>query len=546
MKELRAEAVAELTAPGAPWEIVDEDVLGERLPVFARRARSLRELVERSTKYGDREYLVLDDWRITFDDHLPMVASLAAALRDDYGVGAGDRVAIWAENRPEWAIAFWATVSLGAIAVACNGWWTADELTYAIGHSTPTVLIADARRLDRVDRDALGVPVIEMERDLPALIASTDTPMPDTAIAEDDAALILYTSGTTGRPKGALISHRALIGFVQVNGCNAAIGGAMAKRFGVDLPAASHNIVLLTSPMFHVSGLFAGIITAAAVGDTLITRTGRFDPDDVLRLIERERVTQWTPLGAMGPRVLEAMERTTYDVSSVKQLGFGGAPLSPTLRVRLRDAFNIVGRLGMGYGSSETVAVVTSIGGPEFDQFPTASGRLLPTVALEIRDRDTGEVLPDATEGAIHVRSAYIMLGYWDDEAATAKSIAPGRWLDTGDIGHMDDGMLFINSRASEMILRSGENVYPAEIEHRLVAHPGVADAAVLGVDDEILGQDIKAVVVPVSGATLHTDELAAWCAETLAKYKVPAVWEVRVEPLPRNAAGKILKHELR
>jgi long-chain acyl-CoA synthetase len=545
VKELRADAVAELTAPGADWEVVDEDVLGERMPVFARRARSLRQLLERSARFGDRDYLVLDDWRIGFAEHVTQVASLARALSERYGVGPGDRVAIWAENRPEWAIAFWATVSCGAIAVACNGWWTPDELAYAIDHSKPTVLIADRRRLERLGGADPAVPVIEMESARHELLADTAAALPGVPIAEDSPALILYTSGTTGRPKGALISHRGLVGFVQVNGCNAAIGSAMAKRFGVELPAAERNIVLLTSPMFHVSGLFAGIITAAATGDTLVTRTGRFDAHDVLRLMERERVTQWTPLGAMGPRVLEAMATSTCDVSSVRQLGFGGAPLSPTLRERLRDGFNITGRLGMGYGSSETVSVVSSIGGPEFDQFPTATGRVLPTVELEIRGPD-GAPLPDGVEGAIHVRSAYIMLGYWRDADATAKSIKPGRWLDTGDIGHVDDGMLFINSRASDMILRSGENIYPVEIENRLAAHPAVADAAVLGVDHEELGQEVKAVVVPAADADVDTGALAVWVGETLARHKVPSVWEVRTEPLPRNAAGKVLKNELR
>jgi acyl-CoA synthetase (AMP-forming)/AMP-acid ligase II len=297
--------------------------------------------------------------------------------------------------------------------------------------------------------------------------------------------------------------------------------------------------------MFHVSGLFAGIIGGLAAGDTLVTRTGRFDPDEVLRLMERERVTQWTPLGAMGPRVLDAMATSSYDVSSVRQLGFGGSPLSPTLRERLMQAFGISGRLGMGYGSSETVAVVTSIGGPEFDQFPTSAGRVLPTIELAVRGPD-GDTLPDGVEGAIHVRSAYVMLGYWNDEDATAETIKPGRWLDTGDIGHVDDGLLFINSRASDMILRSGENIYPVEIENRLAAYAGVADVAVLGIDHAELGQEVKAVVVPNEGCSIDTSDLATWVRETLAGYKVPTVWEIRKEPLPRNAAGKVLKHELR
>jgi long-chain acyl-CoA synthetase len=524
LAELRAEVQAELTGPGGEWAIVEEDVLGETMPVFAHRRRSLVELLEGSRRFGDDEYMVLGDRRVSFAQHLDLVASLARSLETRHGVRAGDRVAIWAENRPEWVVAFWATVSLGAIVVAGNDRWTNDELAYALRDSEPALVISDRSDL------RLGVPVLEM-RDI-----SLDAPageLPDTPIAEDDPALILYTSGTTGRPKGALISHRALIGFVDVNACNVAIGMAMARRFGVDA-RPERGRILLTAPMFHVSGLFAGIILAAAEGHTLVLRAGRFDPHDVLRIIKQERITQWTPLGAMGPRVLDALAEKQYDVSSVRQLGFGGAPLSPTLRQRLMEAFpNNRGRSGMGYGSSETVSVVTSIGGPEFDEHPTSCGRVLPTVNLEIRD------------GEIHVRSPYIMLRYWNNEAATAETIKPGRWLATGDVGHMEDGLLYIDSRARDMILRSGENIYPVEVEHRISAHPAVAEVAVIGVDHDVLGQEVKAVVVPAPGATVDPADLAAWTRQALAGYKVPSQWEVRSTPLPRNAAGKVLKQLL-
>jgi acyl-CoA synthetase (AMP-forming)/AMP-acid ligase II len=494
------------------------------MPVFANRHRSLRELLQDTSRLGAREYVVLDDRRITFAQNLDLVGALARSFQSTYGIRAGDRVAIWADNRPEWVTAFWATVSLGAIVVACNARWTHDELAYAIGDSEPALLICD-----RPD-PGLGVRVLDTDGMLDDLEPSD---LPITPIAEDDPALILYTSGTTGRPKGALISHRGLIGFLDVNACNVSVGLAMARRFGVDLQPKP-GIILLTAPMFHVSGLFAGILLAAAGGDTLVLRAGRFDAHDVLRTIEQERITQWTPLGAMGPRVLEALAEKKYDVSSVRQLGFGGAPLSPTLRQRLVDAFpNNGGRSGMGYGSSETVAVVTSIGGPEFDEHPTSSGRVLPTVSMEIR------------AGEIHVRSAYVMLGYWNNAEATAATIKPGRWLATGDIGHVEDGLLYIDSRARDMILRSGENIYPAEVEHRLSAHPSVVEVAVVGVDHEVLGQEVKAVVVPAAGATIDSVELEAWARESLSAYKVPSQWEVRTTPLPRNAAGKVLKQLL-
>jgi acyl-CoA synthetase (AMP-forming)/AMP-acid ligase II len=296
--------------------------------------------------------------------------------------------------------------------------------------------------------------------------------------------------------------------------------------------------------MFHVSGLFAGVIAAGSGGDALVLRTGRFDPHAVLRLIEAERITGWTPLGAMGPRVLQALAEKEYDLSSLRQMGFGGAPVAPTLRERLRDRFSVPGRIGMGYGASETVSVVTSIGGLEYDQYPTSAGRVLPTIALEVRDPFDRPV-PDGVDGELHVRSAYVMLGYWRNDEATAAVLKAGRWLATGDIGRMQEGLLFIDARARDMILRSGENVYPVEIEHRLAAHPDVIEAAVLGVDHEELGQEVKAVVVVADGASVDSAALAEWARETLSAHKVPSVWEFRSELLPRNAAGKVRKREL-
>jgi acyl-CoA synthetase (AMP-forming)/AMP-acid ligase II len=199
---------------------------------------------------------------------------------------------------------------------------------------------------------------------------------------------------------------------------------------------------------------------------------------------------------------------------------------------------------GLGYGLSESVATVSMIGGDELEERPTSVGRVQPTFAVEIRDAD-GRPLPEGREGEIHVRSPYTMLGYWRNEAATRAALGPSRWLATGDVGRIEQGYLFINSRARDMILRGAENVYPVEIEHRLEAHPAVAEAAVIGVDHPELGQEVKAIVVPRPGARIDFAELARFVAEKLAAYKVPAHFELRSEPLPRNAAGKVLKNVL-
>jgi long-chain acyl-CoA synthetase len=543
----RARALAELTGPGAPFEVVDEDVLGESYPVFANRHRSLREmLVAAAQRYGDAGYLTIDGETLSYAGTVRQVASVARALSDRYGVQKGDRVAILAANCPEYAVTFWAVTSLGGVVSAFNGWWTPDEIRHGLELSEPSLLVGDAKRLERVEGLEVRIPVLEIERDFAALVAhSPDAELPDTPIDEDDPALILFTSGTTGRSKGALISHRGLVGFVQVNVCNGAVRARSAASSGVASTATdppAQTTTLLTSPMFHVSGLFGGVILGLATGSRLVLRRGRFDPEDVLRLIQEERVSSWSPVGGTGPRVLDHPQFEKFDVSSIRGMGLGGGPTSPSLRARLQAAFpNAAMSLSNGYGSSETVASVSSNVGAEYERLPTSAGRANPTCQIAIFDESGAEV-PDGVEGEVHVRSAYNMLGYWRNAEATAATFKPGRWLATGDIGRFEDGMLFINSRARDMILRSGENIYPIEVEQRLDAHPQVQESAVVGVEHPVHGQEVKAIVVVDPDAPVDADELARFAGETLSAYKVPTVWELRHEPLPRNASGKVLK----
>jgi acyl-CoA synthetase (AMP-forming)/AMP-acid ligase II len=533
-----------LTAPGAPFEIVEEDVLGERMRVFRNRRRSLRELLAGSAALGDREYVVHGDRRISYAEHLRLVASTARALRDLYGVRPGDRVAILAANCPEWIVAFWASVSLGASVAAMNGWWTADEILYGVENSDPRLLVGDRKRLARVASHDVGVPVLEIESEFGKLVShAPQAALPEDPIAEDDPAVILYTSGTTGRPKGAVNSQRGICGFVQTTMLNGArLMLAAAARGAKPEANPPPTAALVTAPLFHMSGLHAGAIMMLAVGAKTVWRSGRFDPEDVLRLIEKERITSWAGIGSMAPLVLNHPKVGEYDLSSLRNLGSGGAPTSPTLRARMKQVSPVGARgRGLGYGLSESVATVAVIGGEELEERPTSVGRVQPTIEVEIRDPE-GRALPDGREGEIHVRSPYTMLGYWRNEEATRKAIKPGRWLATGDVGRLEEGYLYINSRARDMILRGAENIYPIEIEHRLEAHPSVAEAAVVGVDHPELGQEVKAIVVPRRGERIDPGELARFVGEKLAPFKVPAHWEVRSEPLPRNAAGKILK----
>ncbi len=540
------EVEAQLTGPGGPFEIVEETVFGETTPAFADRQPNLRAILEASAEHGDAEYIVCGDLRITFAEHARIVASVAAALRERFGVEKGDRVAILAANCPEWVLSFWAALSLGAIPVGMNGWWAGDEIVYGLSDCKPVLLIGARKRLARIDGVDPGVPVVEIESGFEKLWHhDLDAALPDTPIDEDDPATILYTSGTTGRPKGAVNTHRNIIALSRVQVFHGIRVLMSRAESGGSNPFAGKSCALINTPLFHVSGLYAGAVTLLANGVKTVWTTGRFDPVATMQIIEREQVTNWGPMGTMIYRIVNHPDVETYDLSSLQNVGSGGAPVSRELQDRMREAFpNIRGQMGMGYGLTESTALATLNFGEFLERYPDSVGKPLPTISVEIRDAD-GVALPEGEEGEIHLHGPLVMKEYWGNPEATAETILPGRWLKTGDIGRLEDGRLYINSRRRDLILRGSENVSPVEIEQRLEAHPDVAEAAVVGVPHVELGQEVKAIVVPAEGATPDTEELTRWVADALAYYKVPAHWEVRRQPLPRNASGKVLKNVL-
>ncbi|MGC0423212.1 class I adenylate-forming enzyme family protein [Embleya sp. AB8] len=541
-----ADPVLALTAPGGPFALAEEDVLGVPLRVLVDRPRSLTAFVERAGRFGDREYLVHEERRVTFAEHVRDVASTAHAFRDRYGIGPGDRVAILAANRPEWLTAFQATAALGAIAVGMNGWWAADEIRYAVADCAPALLVADRRRLDRLGGAAaaareLGVPVLEIETEFAALTAHARTAeLPPGAADEDDAALILYTSGTTGRPKGAVLTHRNVVAMQNLQ-------ALLAARATAHLPAAAVAQAppgrwLVNSPFFHVSGLLAGAVAALAGGHTMVLYGGRFEVPRLLDLIERERCTTWSLVPTVGWRVVDHPDTPTRDLTSIVRLGGGSAAFSPELVRRLQEVFpNAKGAIGVGYGLTESGGVATTAGAAQLEGEPGAIGTAVPTVEVTVHHED-GTRQPDGVEGELWIRSPLVMRGYWRNEAATAQALTPDRRLRTGDLGYARDGRFHLATRRSDLILRGGENVYPAEIEHCLDAHPEVAESVVVGVPHPEWGEEVKAIVVPAPGSTITAERLGAHVAERLAHFKVPAHWELRTEPLPRTPTGKVIR----
>ena len=533
----RAEVTASLTAPGADFEITEELVNGVPMPVFKHRKRALQQLLAESAAHGDAEYLVGGGTRLTYAEHLDRVASLSRALREDFGIGKGDRVAILSANNAEWILTFWAATALGAITVGMNSMWSAREIAYGMEHSTPRLVVADAPR--RALLGEVAVPVLSIEDDIARLAtAAPGSALPAYDTDEDDPAVILYTSGTTGRPKGALHSHRNMIAAVDFYRLNDAVAAALGHAPGV-------RRFLLATPLFHIAALHNLAVPRLAFGETAVINTGRFDIDRVLRLIEAERVTNWGAVPTMLHRLLEHGDLSGYDLSSLQTVSVNSAPSSASFKQRLRRSLPVAARsLGTSYGLTESSTAATFATAADLEQRPDSAGTPIATMSVEIRD-EQGRSLPDGTEGEICLRGPLVMLGYWNNPEATAAAIGADGWMRTGDLGTMEGGHLTVSSRRSDLILRGGENVYPIEVENALGEHPAVRESAVIGVAHADLGEEVCAIVVVSDPAAVTEPELSSFVAERIARYKVPSKWVITTEVLPRNATGKVKRAEV-
>jgi acyl-CoA synthetase (AMP-forming)/AMP-acid ligase II len=548
---------AQLLAPGSHFALVETQIDGQPIEMFANRVTNLRDLVVNSCGFGDAEYLLTTDGdserRVSFAEHERLVASVAAAMAERYDVRKGDRVAILGANSIDWIVSFWAATSLGAIACALNGWWTGPEIGYATGYVEPKLLIADRKRHERVRSVDLGVPVVVMEEGFADLTAHDPAAaLPDATIDEHDPAIILFTSGTTGRPKGAVHTHGnvgSLLAMLFFQGARAAMSAPPATG-----GAPSAACQFMTSPLFHVSGLHTGAVMFLATGIRSVWWTGRFDAPAVASVLERERCTGWSVTETVLHRFVHHPDIAAgkYDLSAVRTVGGGGSAVPPATQELARQVFpNAARSMGFGYGLTECTALATTNFGAELLAYPTSCGRPLPTVTIEVRspDEPLGAPLPEGVEGEVWIRSPMVMSGYWRLPEATAEAVHPGGWLRTGDWGRLEGGRLFLASRRTDLILRGGENVYPAEIEARLVEHPAVDEVVVVGVPDAEFGQAVKAVIVPRRDEShrgeADPEDLRAFCAAALAYYKVPTVWEFRSTPIPRNAMGKVLRDVL-
>ncbi len=553
-----AEAHAALTAPGAPFEIGEIEIRGIRTRIWKNTPVSLRAVFAQTRAHGDLTYLVYEGDRWSYARHYRAVVALAHALIERYGIAKGERVAIAMRNYPEWAVAFWATTTVGAIAVPLNAWWTGAELEYGLADSGSVLAFADAERAARLagrlaGLDLRALVVARPDRELPpgavefAELASAETGArepPAVVLTPDDDATIFYTSGTTGKPKGALGTHRNIC----TNLVSLAFGQARALlRRGEKLPDADAPVakksILLSVPFFHATGCHTTLVPAAMAGHKLVTMR-RWDTDRALALIEAERITHFGGVPAVAWQVMESPNAANFDLSSVESVGYGGAPAAPELVARIGEW--LPGAMpGQGYGLTETSSVTTQNLAEDYRRKPASVGPAAPVSELRVVDRGGRDVEPGAV-GELWIKGANVVKGYWNKPEATALTFTDG-WLHTGDLAKLDDeGFLYIVDRVKDMLIRGGENVYCVEVEDALYSHPAVIDAAVVGLPHRILGEEVGAAVQIKSGMTVSEDALKRHVADRLAQFKVPVRIDLRDRPLPRNANGKILKPTVR
>jgi len=548
------EAVATVTGPGGRFEITETEIDGRPYKVFTSTPPSLRFLFELASGYGDLDFLVYEDERYTYADVWARAGAMAALLRDRYGVRPGDRVAIAMRNYPEWIIAYQAILSIGAVAVALNAWWTTDELEYGLEDSGSKVVLADAERVERIAplREGLALHVlgVRLDGDVEGIdrleeVLDPAATMPAVDVAPDDDAIILYTSGTTGHPKGAVSTHRAVLTALLAFGCRAAVNARMhPEEQDADEGPRDRTTYILVVPLFHATGLIPVMLGSTASGAKLVMMY-RWEPERALELIERERVTAFVGVPTMAWDLLESPDFEKRDTSSLVSVGGGGAP-APAELVRRVDSSFERGRPQIGYGMTETNAYGPGNSGDDYVRKPTSSGRAVPVMEIRVVD-DEGHPLPTGEVGEICFRGANLIRGYWNKPEATAEVIDGDGWLRSGDLGRLDDeGFIYVEDRAKDMVLRAGENVYCAEVESVVYEFPGIAEAAVFGVPHERLGEEVALAIVPSAGVELDLDDLRFHLRRHLAAFKVPSIIRVREERLPRNASGKVLKRDLR
>ena len=552
MYEQLKSAWDEFTAEGQIFEVKTIDVRGVPTRSFTHAPPSLREFWLGAAQHGEREYLVYQQERVTYAQAQQYTAAVAHWLAQQ-GIEPGDRVAIAMRNYPEWMLAYWAITSMGAVVVGMNAWWVPQEMHYALTDSEPKVLICDSERLqcfEKIREDFPDINVLGVRLDKPAPsgvsawqdVIHSGGALPDHVIDPDSDACIFYTSGTTGKPKGAQLTHRGcLANIMNIAFINTVQPLAVARSKGEEPAAADPEkqmCALVATPLFHVTANNCVAQMSTMVGGKLV-HMYKWDAAEALKIIEQEQVTTFSAVPMMSREMLLHPEFATRDTSSLQSMGGGGAALQPDLVEKLEEG-TANARASTGYGMTETCGIIAAVSADFFVDRPASVGRAMPTFEVKCVD-SAGITLPVGERGELWVRGAPVIKGYLNRPEA----IIDG-WLQTGDIAYIDeDGFIYLVDRLKDMVLRGGENVYCAEVENAIFSHDAVAECVVFAVPDDRLGEEVGTAIYLQEGAELSADTLRNYCREQLSAYKVPRyIWFVD-QPLPRNANGKFVKRDL-
>ncbi len=550
----REEVIAQLTKQG-PFEVATEIPDGQPMKLYKNAPPHMRAVLLATRVHDPKPFLIYGDEVLTFREHFEQVAALAHFLTA-HGIKKGDRVAIGMRNYPEWMTSFWACQAIGAIVVAINAWWTGPEIAYALEDSMPAALIIDGERLERLKPmlKSINPKVLIVTRrggagpegvDYAEAVAKRHDELPHADITPDDYATILYTSGTTGKPKGAVATHRNHV----TNILNTLLGGAVARGlagdFGPPPTDAPQPAVLQTFPYFHIGGL-TGLYMSAVMG-AKVALMYKWNPVEAVELIEKHKIMSVSGVPIVVRQLLEAARASGKDVSTLMGIASGGASVPPDLIRQINKQFEQKAMPGNGYGLTETTSAVITNGGMDYFAHPDSIGKPTPTTEVRIVD-DQGNDVPEGEVGEIWMRGPNIIPGYWKNPAATEAAFGGG-WFRSGDLGYRDaEGFHYVVDRKKDVIIRGGENVYCAEVEAAILEHPLVKDVAVVGLPDPEYGEQVAAViqVADVGRASALPDELRSSLSTSLAKFKIPTSYKLTTEELPRTATGKVLKRELR
>lgn len=559
-----AEAHKLLTAPGSPFEMDEAMIRGIRTRVWKNAPPTLRDLLAIGRVHGDKTFLVYEDDRATFETFTRAALAIAAELTKQ-GVKKGDRVALIMRNLPEWPAIFFGATIAGAIVTPLNAWWTGPELEYGLVDSGTKFAFVDAERLERIAehlvncpdlktiyvsryQDELPHPIVRRLEDVLGKVNDWDKlpagEMPAVPLGPDDDATILYTSGTTGKPKGALGTHRNMLSNIFAS------ASAVARNFlrrGEAVPPPDPNLprsTLLSVPFFHATGCFA-IMSPSLFAGAKIVMMRKWEPELAMQLIEREKINSAGGVPTIAWQLIEHPNRAKYDLSSLESVSYGGAPSAPELVRKIVDTFP-KSLPGNGWGMTETSATCTVHSAEDYEHRPDSCGPAVAVCDLKVMTPEGTRQLAPNEVGELWARGPNIVKGYWNKPEATAQTFVDG-WVRTGDLARVDEeGFCFIIDRAKDMLIRGGENIYCIEVENVLYEHPAVMDAALVAVPHKTLGEEPGAVVHLKPGMHTTEDELRAFVAGKLAAFKVPVKVVFWPETLPRNANGKILKTELK